>query len=176
MDSAAHLQAMAILERFLERRWVVRGRDESTLHFQYLAGPIPFNSYVQVNPDMEAVLFRAMLGGAPLDKANYLAMATLCERHNLNLPAGCFAFNRENGEVRFKMTAYFSGQEFTEQTIRNVVDPAIRLLDNCVLSLVAVFVGKSLEEALAKVGEDPGIGTSEFCHYRQERHPNARDA
>jgi hypothetical protein len=166
---------MAVLQTFLERRWVVVGRDSWALHFQYLSGPIPFNCYVQVNPDMEAVLFRAILGGAPLEKAVYSNMGALCEIHNLNLPAGCFAFNRETGEVRFKMTAYFWGQEFTERTVRNVIDPAIQLLDSYVLSIVHVFVGESLESALARVDEDPGIGTSELCHYRQERHPNARD-
>lgn len=176
MNRAAHLEAMTTLRMFLERRWVILGEDESAMHFQYLAGPIPFNAYAQVNPDMEAVLFRAMLGGAPLDKANYLAMSILCERHNVDLPAGCFAFNRESGEVRFKMCAYFRGQAFSERTIRNVVDPAIQLLDHYVLSIVHVFVGKPLEEALARAGEDPGIGTSEFCHYRHERHPNAGDA
>lgn len=175
MDARAHSNALEVLQAFLERRWVVVGRDEWALHFQYLAGPIPFNCYVQVNPEMEAVLFRAILGGAPLEKAFYPNMGALCEIHNLRLPAGCFAFDRENGEVRFKMTAYFRGQELVESTIRNVVDPAIQLLDSCVLSIVHVFVGESLQGALARVDEDPGIGTSELCHYRHERHPNATD-
>jgi hypothetical protein len=174
MDPAAHAKAMARLHAFLERRWMTKPMDPWAFQFQYLAGPIPMPCYAQINPEMEGFLFRAVLLGSGLDKKNYENVALLCEIHNGKLPVGCFAFNRENGEVRYKSGLYFWGTELTERMMRNVIEPSIMLLDDHILSLVHVCVGHGVEESLARVGEDPGIGTSEHCHYRHEPHPRVR--
>jgi len=118
---------------------------------------------------MEGFIFRAVLPG--LDKKNYENVSRLCEIHNAALPMGCFVFNRENGEVTYKSGVYFWGTEPTERMMRNVIEPSIMLLDHYILSLVHVWVGHGVDESLARVGEDPGIGTSENCHYRHEPHP-----
>ena len=171
MDPAAHTKAMATLHAFLERRWTTMPMDPSALQFQYLAGPIPMSCYAEINPDMEGFIFRAALPGGGMDKKNYENLSRLCEIHNAALPIGCFVFNRENGEVRYKSGVYFWGTEPTERMMRNVIEPSIMLLDHYILSLVHVWVGQGIDESLARVGEDPGIGTSENCHYRHEPHP-----
>ncbi|MCA9233711.1 MAG: hypothetical protein KDA57_23945, partial [Planctomycetales bacterium] len=135
MNAAEHQRAMATLREFIERRWVIYEEDESAFFFQYLAGPITFHSYVEVNPALDAVMFRAVLGGAPLRNECYATMSELCEIHNQSLDAGCFAFSPGNGEVRFKMTSYFYCQGFSENLVRDLVDPGLILLDSYVLSL-----------------------------------------
>ncbi|MCC9607183.1 hypothetical protein LOC68_14110 [Blastopirellula sp. JC732] len=167
----SHEEAMYCLLDLLERRWRTQPLDEWSLSFPYLAGSIPFHCYAEINPNMEAFLFRAIMGGAPLDREYYGNMKDLCTLHNVRIPSGCFAFNPENGELRFKNSVYFWRQELTEQMMRNVIEPSLLLLDNYVLSLVAVHVGKSVQEALTRVGEDPGVGKSSACHYKQEPHP-----
>lgn len=171
MDKLKHQTAMKTLFDLLERRWVTQELDDSSYSFEYLAGPIPFSCYVEINPKMEGVLFRAILGGAPLPKESFESMERLCTLHNLQLPNGCFAFNPQSGEVRFKFGAYFWKQDLTEQMLRNVLEPAIQLLDAHVLSIVSVYAGKPLSEALTRTGENPGIGTSSRCHYKHEPHP-----
>lgn len=173
MEIAKHQESLKLLHELLEKRWCTQPLDEWSYSFQYLSGPIAFNCYAEINPDMEGFLFRALMSGAPLEKECYDTVRDLCTLLNVQIPSGCFAFNPENGEVRFKNTVYFWHQELTEQTMRNVIEPSIQLLDDCVLSLVAARVGKSLDESLSRVGEDPGIGTSDKCHYKHEPHPNA---
>jgi len=173
METTKHQEAMKILHTLLEKRWCTQKLDEWSYSFQYLSGSIPFNCYMEINPEMKSVLFRAILGGAPLELAFYDNMERLCTIHNVKLPNGCLAFNPENGEVRFKTSSYFWSMELTEQMIRNVVEPSLMLLDSCVLSIVSVHSGGSLNEALTLIGEDPGIGTNNLCHYKYEPHPRA---
>ncbi len=176
MNAAAHSEAMAMLRGLLERRWVTAPLEPWAYRFSYLSGPIPYHCYVEINPDMEAVLFRAQLGGAPLEAENFPNMALLCEKLTLDTPVGCFAFNSETGEVRWKSGRYFRGQPLTEQTIRNVIEPSLLLIDDATHAIVSVHTGQSLEVALSRRGDDLGIGTSEHCHYRIEPHPRNRDA
>jgi hypothetical protein len=171
MDGIAHAQGMDLLRALLERRWATTPLDPWAYSFQYLSGPIPFNCYVQINPDMEGLLFRAQLGGASLEIEHYPRMAQLCETLNLEVPVGCFSFNSSNGDVRWKSGVYFRKQELTEQMIRNVIDPALLHIDNAIHAIVSIHSGQSLEVALSRVGDDLGIGTSESCHYRFEPHP-----
>ena len=176
MDAVAHGQAMELLRALLERRWVTTPLEPWAYSFPYFAGPIPFNCYVQINPDMEGVLFRAQLGGAPLEFENYSRMALLCEKLNLDTPVGCFSFNSENGGVRWKSGLYFWKQSLTEQMIRNVIEPSLLLIDDAIHAIVSIHSGQSLEVALSRIGDDLGSGTSEHCHYRLEPHPRGRDA
>lgn len=164
---------MEILRNLLEKRWATRPLDDSSYQFQYLSGSITFNCYAEINPDMEGFLFRAIFGGAPLESNTYACIESLCTNHNVNLPIGCFAFNKESGDLRFKSGMYFWGLDLTEKMMRNVIEPSIQLIDQYVLSLVSASVGKPFHEALARVGEDPGIGTSDMCHYKYESHPRA---
>lgn len=173
MDVAAHRQAMDLLRALLERRWVTTSLDATAYRFSYLSGPIPYHCYAEVNPEMEGLLFRAQLGGAPLEDENYSHMALRCEKINANLPVGCFSFNSENGQVRWKHGVYFRHQPVTEQLVRNVIEPSLLHIDDATHALVSVHAGQPLETALARLGDDLGIGTSEQCHYRMEPHPRA---
>ncbi len=175
MDPATHAKAMATLHAFLERRWTTMPMGPWALQFQYQAGPIPMPCYAEINPDMEGFIFRAALQRIRADKETYENVARLCEIHNATLPIGCFVFNQQSGEVRYKSGVYFWGTEPTERMMRNVIEPSIMLLDDHILSLVHVWGGGGVEESLARVGEDAGIGISEICHYRHEPHPRTRD-
>jgi len=176
MNAAAHRQAMDLLRELLERRWVTTPLDASAYSFAYFSGPIPYLCYAEINPDMEGLLFRAQLGGAPLEQENYSAMALLCETLNVNFPIGCFSFNAENGQVRWKHGVHFWNERVTEHLIRNIVEPSLLHIDDATPALVSVHTGRPLEEALARIGEDLGIGTNEHCHYRLEPHPRLRAA
>jgi hypothetical protein len=171
MDNSSHTKAMEILRSLLEKRWVTSPLDETSHQFPYLSGSIPFNCYAEINPDMEGLFFRAIYGGATLEKEYFSCIESLCTNHNIFLPVGCFAFNRDSGDFRYKSGIYFWGQELTEKMMRNVIEPSIELIDHYILSFVSASVGKPLHEALARVGEDPGIGASEMCHYKYEPHP-----
>jgi len=173
MHAASHTEAMKLLRDLLERRWLTTPLEPWAYSFTYLAGPIPFNCYMQINPDMEGLLFRAQLGGAPLETENYSRMSQLCEKLNLDTPVGCFCFNSENGDVRWKSGLYFWKETLTEQMIRNVLEPSLLLIDDAIHAIVSIHTGQSLEVALSRIGDDLGIGTSERCHYKLEPHPRA---
>jgi hypothetical protein len=176
MDADAHAKAMGTLRELLERRWSTAPLDPWAYLFSYLSGPIHYSCYVQINPDMDGVLFRAQLGGAPLEPERYPAMALLCEKLNLDLPVGCFSFNSNTGDLRFKSGLYFWKQSLTEQMMRNVIEPSMLLIDDATHAIVTVHSGEGLDVALTRIGDDLGVGTSERCHYKLEPHPRMRNA
>ena len=171
MTPTTHAAALETVLAFLSRRWVCAPLDSWSLSFTYLAGPIPFNAYAEVNPDMEALNFRAILA-VPISIENTDCVLRLCNLINQRVPMGSFTLDPSTGDLRWKFGAYFRHIEFTEQLVRNVVEPSIGHVDSHVLSLIAAWNGAPLEQALKKIGESPGVGTSAACHYRLEPHPS----
>jgi hypothetical protein len=174
MQSEEHRLALQGLHALLERRWRTTPLDAWSYSFCYLAGPIPFNCYVEINPDMNGVVFRAMLS-QPVPQACRQTMADLCNAINYQVPMGCFAVHMESGDLRWKFGAYFGRSGPSEELIRSVVEPSAVFLDMYVLSIMAAWNGASLQDAMARMGEDPGIGKSDDCHYKDEPHPRASD-
>ena len=171
MTPNTHAAALEVVRSLLSRRWNCAFLDARSLSFTYLAGPIPFNAYVEVNPDMDALNFRAILA-VPVPVETGDCVLRLCNFINYRLPMGSFALDASTGDLRWKFGAYFRHIAFSEQLVRDVVEPSICHIDSHVLSLIAAWNGATFEKAVTKIGESPGVGTSAACHYSLEPHPS----
>ncbi len=71
---------------------------------------------------------------------------------------------------------YFWKEELTQRKMRTILESSILTIDRYIKSILYVFNGNAEGEDFSKViqlfGENIGIGVSESCHYKFEKHPS----
>ena len=150
------------LRAILSERFTVSRLDERSYSFTYLAGSIPFNCYAEINPDACTFVLRA-ISTVSIPKELRPRFMEYCTRINYSLPIGNFALNLESGDFRWKSGVYWQKSPLTEGMVRDVLESSFYFIKYHALSFVALFNEKSLAEALQRVGEDPGVGSADFC-------------
>lgn len=107
--------------------------------------------YASVRVDLEQFVFYAVAGvKVPEDVRG--AVAEFIARANYGLRIGNFELDFRDGEVRYKSSLDFEGEELTDALIRNAIYPAVRIMDEYLPGLLKVaFGGKSPAEAIAEI-------------------------
>jgi hypothetical protein len=159
MMSPEQLQAfLAVLWEMLAKEFATTRRiDDTTYAFDFAAGPIPIACYCQINPQIRAFLVR---GGfqLPIESEYLPSVSEFLHRVNYSLPVGGWAINLENGEVRWKSGFIFPEGELPEELMFHAIGSSLSTIKEHILALVSLWNGERLEEALKRVGEDPGEG------------------
>ncbi len=109
--------------------------------------------FAQILVDLEQLLFYAV---APVKVPEELrvAAAEFITRANYGLRIGNMEMDFRDGEVRYKSSLDFEGEELTPQLIKLTILPAVQTLDRYLPGLMSViYGGKTPAEAVAEVEE-----------------------
>ena len=145
------------IRAILEERFDTRPMDARSIAFDFAAGPIPLPCYCELNPDMQGFIFRGIFALRFPREVRAVA-AEYIHRVNYALPIGNWAIDLDSGDVRWKLGVYFGDGELSADLIRGVLDSSLYFIYQHIFGLVKIHNGKSLEEALASIGEDHGVG------------------
>jgi hypothetical protein len=144
-------QGMELLRGVLVKLGIegeIQLRNECYLVFNAAARDMPLACYLQLNPEMPAVLFRASLVG-PVPAEHRGAVMEYFTRANYEIPAGCLALDLDTGQVRYKSTLYF-GNTLSEELVGELVASSFQLMEPYMHGAVELAVGEPLEAVLAR--------------------------
>jgi hypothetical protein len=131
--------------------WSLNQLDSNAFQFTVPIGHIYFNCYAEINSEMKAFLFRAILPMPIREDYRQVAMKFI-SHINYDLPVGYFAMNLETGDCRWKSGIYFGANSLTESLITEVINSSLVFLELYYHGLVKISIGKSLDEALKSLG------------------------
>jgi hypothetical protein len=107
--------------------------------------------YAQILVDLEQFLFYAV---APVKVPEEMRIATaeFITRANYGLHIGNLEMDFSDGEVRYRSSLDFQGQELTPQLIKLTIYPAVQTMDRYLPGLMTVvYGGKTPAEAVAEM-------------------------
>jgi hypothetical protein len=151
MQTEAFNAAMARLEEVLLERWELERQDPWSFAFSWKARSVPVSCYAQINPDMEAFIFRVLVP-VRLAAEQRPLLAEFMHRVNYAQPIGNWAIDLDTGDTRFKNGVYFQGSELTEALIRNVIESALVFVHHDIVGIMKLQAGGTVEEAIADRG------------------------
>ncbi|GAP05451.1 MAG TPA: YbjN domain-containing protein [Anaerolinea thermolimosa] len=145
-ESSSHhpnsLRAFDVLGRFLEEDgWYPRrvgGKYSYSMTYNGRHGDL--RCYAIIRVDVEEFLFYAI---APVKIPEEVrpAVAEYLTRANYGLRIGNFELDYADGEVRYKSSLGFAGQELTVDLISNAIYPAVHTMDRYLPGLLRVSYG-----------------------------------
>jgi hypothetical protein len=146
-------RAFATLSEFLrDDGWYPQQLDDKIAFRVYFAGEHgDIRCYAQIRVDLEQFLFYAI---APLKAPETVrnAVAEFITRANYGLRIGNFEMDYNDGEVRYKSSLDFEGEELTPSLLRHAIYPAAHTMDFYLPGLLAVMYGnRTPQEAIAEV-------------------------
>ena len=153
------MQAFELLSSFLDdEEWFPRRIDGKFAYsMSYTGKNGDLRCYAIVRVDLEEFLFYAV---APVKVPEVVrsAIAEFLTRANYGLRIGNFELDYSDGEVRYKSSIDFEGQNLTSDLIRNAIYPAVHTMDRYLPGLLRVsFGGATPHEAIEEVEGDKPI-------------------
>jgi len=142
-DNVSH--ALETLHRVLcEIDWAT-GSDEKSTSYRIEFGPpnVPVaDVIVSIDPDAECFLFLANF--SPLTQAQRRDdVARYITRANWKLLLGNFEMDFEDGQVRFRSSVDFAGDELRDRTLRRTILTAMEIVEAHAEALSVVIEGHS---------------------------------
>jgi len=147
------VRAYEMLGRFLQDdEWYPQPLEGTyTYRVGYAGSSGQVTCFAQIVPDMEQLVFY-VLCPVKAGEAVRLSVAEYITRANYGLRIGNFEMDFRDGEVRYKSSIDFEGQDLTPQLIRNAVYPAVQTMDHYLGGLLNVmYGGASPAEAIAEI-------------------------
>lgn len=147
------LQAFELLSSYLdEDEWFPRRIDGKYAYSMSYSGKNgDLRCYAIIRVDLEEFLFYAV---APIKVPEDVrtAVAEFLTRANYGLRIGNFELDYSDGEVRYKSSLDFEGENLTSELIRNAIYPAVHTMDRYMPGLLRVsFGGATPHEAIEEV-------------------------
>jgi len=147
-DNVSH--ALETLKRVLAEIDWATGADEKGTSYRVDFGPphVPVSDVVvSIDPDAECFLFLANF--APSTRAERRdEVARYITRANWELVLGNFEMNYDDGEVRFRSSVDFTGDELKDTTLRRAILTAMEIVEAHAEALSAVIEGKATNEPI----------------------------
>jgi hypothetical protein len=110
-----------------------------------------FRCFATVRVDLEQFIFYAV-AAVKVPESERPAAAEYITRANYGLRIGNFEMDFSDGEIRYKSSLDFEGEELSNNLIRNAIYPAVQLLDQYLPGLLkVVFGGMEPKEAIAEI-------------------------
>jgi hypothetical protein len=157
MNSRELRSGLQLVYNVLNERWSPERMDDHRWQFEHISGWYPLNCYAEVNPVMDAFMFRAICT-PPVEPAHRELVARYIMRANYELPIGAWAMDIDDGEVRWKSGVYFGGCGLSKPLEHNVVESSVELIHTYVIGIAMLQAGRSMEDAIASKGQDHGMG------------------
>jgi hypothetical protein len=153
------MQAFELLSSFLdEDEWFPRRIDGKYAYsMSYTGKNGDLRCYAIVRVDLEEFLFYAV---APVKVPEVVrsAIGEFLTRANYGLRIGNFELDYSDGEVRYKSSIDFEGQNLTSDLIRNAIYPAVHTMDRYLPGLLRVsFGGATPHEAIEEIEGDKPV-------------------
>lgn len=160
-DNQNGLKAFDTLSRFLdEDGWHPRRlEDRHTYTMNYSGQNGDLRCYAVIRVEMEEFLFYAV---APVKIPEEVrpAVSEYLTRANYGLRIGNFELDFGDGEVRYKSSLSFEGQELSVDLISNAMYPAVQTMDRYLPGLLRVSYGGATPlEAIQEIESEPGEKT-----------------
>jgi hypothetical protein len=152
-DNRNGLQAFDMLSNYLDDdEWYPRRIDGKHAYSMSYSGKHgDLRCYAIIRVDLEEFLFYAV---APVKVPEEVrtAISEFLTRANYGLRIGNFELDYSDGEVRYKSSLDFEGQNLTPELIRNAIYPAVHTMDRYLPGLLRVsFGGATPHEAIEEV-------------------------
>jgi hypothetical protein len=158
-DNRNGLQAFELLSSFLDQdEWFPRRIDGKYAYSMSYSGKNgDLRCYAIIRVDLEEFLFYAV-APVKVPEMDRLAVAEFLTRANYGLRIGNFELDYSDGEVRYKSSIDFEGQNLTSDFIRNAIYPAVHTMDRYLPGLLRVsFGGATPHEAIEEVEGDKPV-------------------
>jgi hypothetical protein len=152
-EHANGLRAYAALGRFLsEDGWFPQAREEHhSYRMSYNGANGDLRCYATVRVALEQFIFYAV-AGVRVPEERRVAVAEFLTRANYGLRIGNFELDFADGEVRYKSSLDFEGEQLSDNLIRHAIYPAVEVMDKYLPGLLKVgFGGASPAEAIAEI-------------------------
>lgn len=150
------MEAFDLLSNFLnDDEWFPRrieGKYAYSMSYSGKNGDL--RCYAIIRVDLEEFLFYAV---APVRVPEEVrqSVSEYLTRANYGLRIGNFELDYSDGEVRYKSSIDFEGQNLTQELIRNAIYPAVHTMDRYLPGLLRVsFGGATPHEAIEEVEGD----------------------
>ncbi|HWQ11767.1 MAG TPA: YbjN domain-containing protein [Roseiflexaceae bacterium] len=147
------LRAYATLGRFLsDDGWFPQPlEDVHSYRMSYNGSSGDLRCYATVRVELEQFIFYAV-AGVRVPEERRVAAAEFLTRANYGLRIGNFELDFADGEVRYKSSLDFEGEQLSGNLIRNAIYPAVQVMDQYLPGLLRVaFGGASPAEAIAEI-------------------------
>jgi len=151
------LKAFDTLSRFLdEDGWYPRRlEDRHTYTMTYNGQNGDMRCYAVIRVDLEEFLFYAVAPVKIPDEVRQ-SVSEYITRANYGLRIGNFELDYADGEVRYKSSLNFEGQELSVDLISNAIYPAVQTMDRYLSGLLRVsFGGSTPLEAIEEIEFEP---------------------
>lgn len=154
LNEDAGVLALATLEKFLnEDGWHPQEEDEEyVFQAQFVGENGEYSCFFQLSEDLNQ-FFCYVLAPIQVEKTRRTAVVEYISRANYGLRIGNFELDLDDGEVRYKSSLDFEGENLTDNWLRNAIYPAVYTMDRYMPGLLSVHDGTSPEEAIAEVEE-----------------------
>jgi hypothetical protein len=141
-SSGAGQRAFEVLGEFLRSDgWHPRRLGDKLAYGVQCSGRnANFACYVEVRPDLEQVLVYAVSSVRTPEEARH-GVAEFITRANYGLRIGNFELDFSDGEVRFKTSLDFQGEQLTFGLLKGLLYPAVQTLDIYLPGVLAVAHG-----------------------------------
>ena len=149
---------LADLRRMLAGQFpTTQSLDEWSVGFCWTAGAVPFDCYVEINPDAQGFIFRA-IWQTPFPHEHRITVAEYLHRVSYPLPVGGWAIDLDSGDVRWKSGFFFGDGDLTDELMIETLNSSFAFVRDHTLGLVKLANGDPLASAMAVVGHDAGEG------------------
>jgi hypothetical protein len=155
-ENANGLLGFQVLSDFLESDdWKPRRlENKHAFSMGYTGESGDYRCYAILRVELEEFLFY-IVAPVRVPSEDRPAVAEYITRANYGLRIGNFELDYADGEVRFKSSINFEGEDLTSGMLRNAIYPAIHTLDRYLPGLLRVsFGGATPPEAIEEV-ENP---------------------
>jgi hypothetical protein len=155
------LQAFERLGEFLEQDgWHPQKVEERYIYRSFFSGKNgDLRCYAQIMVNLEQFLFY-VVASARVPEEIRSAVAEFLTRANYGMRIGNFELDYSDGEVRYKTSLDFEGEELSFNLIRHAIYPAVLTMDRYLPPLMSVIYGgrtpfEAIEEAEGRRNPEP---------------------
>lgn len=128
--------------------------DQAALTTTYGGRFSDFAAVARADEDTHLLAFTTLLGQLVHPEVR-VPMLEFVARANFGLPLGCFTFDTDTGEIRFRTSLDVEGVTVTRALVRNLVYTNCLAMDAYAPGFAAVLSGSATPEAaIASVEED----------------------
>ncbi len=106
---------LALLRKMLAEEFPTTrefGRDRYA--FDFLAGPIPYGCYCEINSEQQAFIFRGVFS-VQFPPERRSTVGEYLHRVNYEIAVGGWTINLDNGDIRWHSGFYFGESDFSDE-------------------------------------------------------------
>jgi hypothetical protein len=147
----------ALREQLTKACSLTRCIGEDTYVFPFVAGPFVLDCFCEIGIE-EGVYVVVGIFPILIEPERRAVVGEYLHWVNYPIAVGGWAINPDDGQVRWRLGFYFGDSVPSTEMMFEAVQWSVHFIKEHILGLVKLSLGRSLDEALRSIGEDPEHG------------------